>query len=278
MAKKQSQGEESADFKPSFKHGLKRQEEQPGFNSNFLTKENMRWFNTIALPWLPDPLKPLVLLPCGSAAKTREKYGKKMISHSVGHQLMSAVTTDDRFERVILSEPLTIIPYQLEGQHPDYNLPPKDLSIQSERIFINQLGLWLSRVKVSQPERTFIYYLGPIHHYFILYFANEAAGRPFHIVHEVPPRGTAYYSRAADKFKQVILTTGATHTAPDQAPVSLTKLVSGRGRYTHRAFWREILLERRVGSEYKEYSEPVIAREEAEAGFANLYQNNEIKP
>lgn len=61
------------------KHNLVRQPEQPGFNSSFLTPENDAWFN-LMLEWLPDPSKPLVFLPCGSAAKTRAKFGKKFIS------------------------------------------------------------------------------------------------------------------------------------------------------------------------------------------------------
>ncbi|NMC06133.1 MAG: hypothetical protein GYA24_13035, partial [Candidatus Lokiarchaeota archaeon] len=76
----------------SKKHNITKQPEQAGFNTSFLTPENMRWFNTKALHFLPDPAKPLVCLPCGSAAKTREKFGKKMISQGLGHQLMSAVT------------------------------------------------------------------------------------------------------------------------------------------------------------------------------------------
>ena len=257
------------------KHGLRRMPEIDGFNTNFLTPANMDWFNNVVLKWLPDPAKPLVCLPCGSAAKTRAKYGKKMISQGTGHQFMSAVTRDARFERVILSEPCTIIPYALEGQHPDYNLPPDDLSIQSERVFINQLALWLARVKVQQPERQFVYYLGPIHHYFILHFANEAAGRPFHVVHEIPARGTTGYAPSAEKFREVILTTEATRVAPPQEVVPLDKLVSGRGRYTHRAFWAQVLLERRVGNEYEQEVEPVTTHDQAELGFSHLYGKGE---
>jgi hypothetical protein len=69
----------------------------------------MRWFARV-VNWLPDQAKPLVFLPCGSAAKTRAKFGKKMISQGLGHQLMSAVTRETAFERVIHSEPLTFIP------------------------------------------------------------------------------------------------------------------------------------------------------------------------
>ena len=66
------------------KHWLRRMPEIDGFNTNFLTPANMDYFNNVALPWLPATAKPLVFLPCGSAAKTREKYGKKMISQGTG--------------------------------------------------------------------------------------------------------------------------------------------------------------------------------------------------
>jgi predicted RNA-binding protein len=253
------------------KHNITKQAEQIGFNTSFLTPENMRWFATKVLGFLPDAAKPLVFLPCGSAAKTREKFGKKMISQGLGHQLMSAVTREPSFERVILSEPLTIIPYALEGQHPDYNLPPQDLSIQSERIFINQLALWLARVKAAQPDRRFAYYIGAMHHYFILHLANEAAGRPFHVVREIPARGVRDFAEAAKRFKETIMTTEAMQSAPEQAPASLDALVKGRGRYTHRKFWRSVLCEQLAGDEATRTIEPVTTREQAKAGFADLY-------
>ncbi|NMC08377.1 MAG: hypothetical protein GYA24_24430, partial [Candidatus Lokiarchaeota archaeon] len=236
--------------------------------------DNMRWFARV-VNFLPDPAKPLVCLPCGSAAKTREKFGKKMISQGLGHQLMSAVTREPRFERVILSEPCTIIPYALEGQHPDYNLPPQDLSIQSERIFINQLALWLARVKLAQPDRRFVYFIGGIHHFFILHFANEAAGRPFHLVREIPARGVRDYAEAAKRFHDTILATEASGQAPAQAPASLTSLVQGRGRYTHRKFWHAVLLEALDGEDVARSVEPVTSRAQAREGFADLYPTKE---
>jgi len=256
------------------KHNITRQPEQGGFNTSFLTPQNMRWFARV-VHWLPDPAKPLVLLPCGSASKTRATYGKKMISQGLGHQLMSAVTRDPGLERVILSEPLTIIPYALEGQHPDYNLPPQDLSIQSERVFINQLALWLARVHAAQPERRFAYYVGAIHHFFILHFANETAGRPFHLVREIPARGVRGYAEAAKALVETIRAAEATGQAPVQPPVSLASLVQGRGRYTHRKFWRSVLLEALEGDGATRSIEPVTTREQARAGFADLYDGTE---
>nr|MDO8085330.1 hypothetical protein [Candidatus Sigynarchaeum springense] len=256
------------------KHNITRQPEQGAFNSSFLTPQNMRWFARV-VHWLPDPAKPLVLLPCGSASKTRAKHGKKMISQGLGHQLMSAATRNAAFERVILSEPLTIIPYALEGQHPDYNLPPQDLSIQSECVFINQLALWLARVHAAQPERRFVYYVGAIHHFFILHYANETAGRPFHLVREIPARGMRGYADAAKKLVDTIRAIEATGQAPAQPPVSLASLVKGRGRYTHRTFWHSVLLEALEGGGVARGIEPVTTRAQAREGFADLYDGEE---
>jgi len=158
------------------KHQIKKLEERKGFNNSFLTPANMKWYCYI-VNWLPDPLKPLVFLPCGRGEKTRKKYCKKKISESMTHNFFKAIRENNWFEKVILSEPLTIIPYEKEMHplRPDYNLPAKDLSIQSERIFINQLALWLLRVKMNQSNREYVYYCGSLHHFFILHFANLIA-------------------------------------------------------------------------------------------------------
>ncbi|HDZ18865.1 MAG TPA: hypothetical protein ENI29_11610 [bacterium] len=60
---------------------------------------------------------------------------------------------------------------------PDYSLPASDLSIQSERRFLNQLALWLLKVKMFQPERKYVYYCGSTHHYFILNWSNIICGK-----------------------------------------------------------------------------------------------------
>jgi len=255
------------------KHYIMHQTELAGFNSNFLTPDNMRWF-LFVLNWLPDVDEPLVFLPCGSANKTREKFGKKMISQGMCHQFLSAVTRYPGFERVILSEPLTIIPYKLEDHdlRPDYNLPPEDLSIQSERIFINQLALWLAKVKLAQPNRVNVYYIGAVHHYFILYFANQVAGHPFTIIHEIPAGGIKGFGEAAKHFHDIIIKTEETGVASFQEPVSLAKVVKSRGRYTNRKFWREVIMEQLEGKEdFIQSTEEVTSRDEAINGFIDLY-------
>ncbi|MBN2150015.1 MAG: hypothetical protein JW839_01085 [Candidatus Lokiarchaeota archaeon] len=59
--------------------------------------------------------------------------------------------------------------------------------------------------------------------------------------------------------------------APVQPPVSLAALVQGRGRYTHRRFWRSVLLEALEGDDVSRSIEPVTTRAQARAGFADLY-------
>lgn len=104
---------------------------------------------------------------------------KKMFSHSTTHQFLSAITRCEDFERVVISEPLTIVPYALEGQHPDYNVPTEDLTIQDEVAFTIRLGNWLNIVKRKQPKRKYIYYIGGTHHYFVLKQTLEKARKPF---------------------------------------------------------------------------------------------------
>lgn len=253
---------------------IAKQIEAPAFNESFFTMENMKWFNKV-LSWSPCAGKPVVFLPCGSAAKTRTRFGKKMISQGLGHQFMSAVTREPGFECIILSEPLTLIPYALEGLHPDYNLPPGALSIQSEQVFIDRLALYLARLKITQPARVHVYYLGSTHHYFILHYANLTAGSPFRILHAVPRRGLVDYAAAAKQFKETILATEQTGVAPFQQPVNMAPLLDAREGYTHRGFWKEIVKMRFDGNGFSTESEGVTATGDWEAGFKVLYQTRE---
>lgn len=240
------------------------------FNTSFYTRVNMEWFQRV-LRWLPDPAKPLVFLPCGSAAKTRARYGKKMISKGLTHAYMSAITRDTALERVILSEPLTIIPYELEGLHPDYNLPPEALSIHSERTFINQLALWLARVKLTQPERQHAFYCGSTHHFFILHVANEQAGRPFQIYHEVPATGIRGYAAAARQLRCTIEELEAGHPLASPALPDIQRLLHGRAGYTHRAFWKEVVVVKQAKDTFTSQRERVTTRRDWETGFTPLY-------
>ena len=259
------------------KVNLKKTADQPGFNSSFMTTLNIVWFHEV-MKWLPDREKPIVFLPCAAARKTRGKNNdsRKFISHSTSHQFLSAITRNEAYELIILSEPLTIIPYALEAHElrPDYNLPVDELSIQSEWIFIHQLSLYLLRVKNSQPTRKEIFYVGARHHYFILHYANELAGNPFEIIYKIPSNGIRDYASAAKEFNQTIqeyINTGELTWVKEK--VSLTDHLKSRGRYTDNKFWTEIKMMKK-----NKYSEiPVCDKEELRTGFEILYNVGEIE-
>jgi predicted RNA-binding protein len=226
--------------------------------------------------------KPLVFLPCANANKTRAKYGKKMFSHSTTHQFLSAITRCDDFERVVASEPLTIVPYALEGQHPDYNVPPDDLTIQDEAEFTIRLANWLNIVKRKQPRRKYIYYIGGTHHYFILQQANEKARKPFKIIYEIPEGGVKGYSSSAKHFKEVITNLEEKGVKPELKPVSLEKHIKSRGRYTNRKFWEYITVIKNINTSkknpiFQDEKMPVALRTEYYEGFLQMYPANAIK-
>lgn len=253
---------------------LNRLNDLPANNASFMSFENIRWFNFI-LSWEPNKEKPLVLLPCARANKTRTKQDpRKFISRSVSHQFLSAITRNSSFERVILSEPLTIIPYELEDHilRPDYNLPVKELSIQSEWIFMRQLALWLLRVKTVQPSRYYIYYIGAKHHYFILKYSNAIAGSPFKIIYKIPERGILGYSKAANEFVLEINNLEENNIFPILPEIILEDYLNCRGRYTNKKFWHYILLLQKD----KRTRLNVCSKSSFQKGFSELYLFNEF--
>lgn len=252
--------------------GLKRKKDGESFNNSFMTPDNIQWFNFVFSEWLPDPKKPLVFLPCGGAFKTRNENSsdtRKFISKGMGHQVMAIITRDSQYERVILSEPLTIIPYSLESHplRPDYNLPAEDLSIQSEWIFIRQLGMILLKIKLQQPKRQFIYYCGGQHHYFILYFANKLVGEPFKLIYSL--KDIARYSVAAENLKKYIESIERKGIIPELEEKSFDDFYKSRGRYTNRAFWESINV---IQNKTDKYKIIVTTPEEHTNGFEYLYR------
>jgi len=185
------------------KTGKKPEVDKP-FNASFLTESNTNWFNKKLLAYNPDNQKPIVFLPCASARKTRCKYGKKKISQSTSHQFLSVITRDKRFTKIIISEPLTAIPYSIEDDMPDYNYPPKLLTKAEKQIFIDRLSQFLINLKKDNPKRKNIYYIGGQHHYKILTKANAKANYPFKIIAKIPSRGIRDYSTASKEFKPII--------------------------------------------------------------------------
>jgi hypothetical protein len=243
--------------------------ELPPKNESFMSMDNLMWFHFV-VNYLPPENKPVVFLPCGNANKTREKNaGRKFISQGMSHQLMSKITRNPNYTKIILSEPCSIIPYELED-HPmrkDYNLPPNYLSIHAEFIFIHNVALYLTRIKLKQPFRHVIYYLGAAHHYFILYFANQLAGSPFQIMHEIPARGIMDYAAGAEKMVTLIdqIENGE---FPHIIPPSLEDHLKRRGRYTNLRFWHQILLLQKTHPS----TEVVCPGDQYQHGFLQLYQ------
>jgi hypothetical protein len=253
---------------------LNKLKELPERNANFMTIPNIRYFNLIMAEYLPPINKPLVFLPCGRANKTRTQTDlRKYISQGTTHQFMSKVTRCEDYEKVIISEPLTLIPYSYESHklRPDYNVPPSALSIQCEMIFIRQLALFLYKLRIAQPERNFIYYCGAFHHYFILFYANKLLYKPFQIVHAVAQKGLIEYSKKAEELVKLINETESTKIMPELPIINLTDFLNARGRYTNKRFWQKIFM-----LQQKEVITQEICGENAwEEGFLPLYESME---
>lgn len=258
---------------------FKKLPDMQGFNNSFFTFENNRWFSFV-LFWFPDPLKPLVFLPYGRAEKTRAKYGRKKISEGMTHNLLKAIRSDENLEKVILSEPLTLIPYEIEMHplRPDYNLPAKDLSIQSEIAFQERLALWLTKVKLRQPERKVVYYLGATHHYFILFWANMMAGCPFTIIHEIPPLGIRSYSASAEKMRAIIYDLEDKGIMPDLEQPDFEQWIKKIGGYSNRKFWETIqVLQKTISMpkskhDFASQSIKVTSSRDFKKGFEDIYK------
>jgi len=246
---------------------LKRLPELPAKNESFMSTDNLVWFYFV-LNYIPEQNLPVVFLPCGSANKTRNIDGRKYISKGFSHEIMSVITRNPKYCKIILSEPLSLIPYDLEANplRKDYNLPPNYLAVQSEFIFINNIALYLARLKLAQPDRQLVYYLGAAHHYFILYFANKLAGSPFRIMHVIPQCGLRDYAKGAKEMVGLIQECEAGKIPCLEIP-SLENHLKRRGRYTNLRFWHQILLMQKENASF----ETVCPRDQYKSGFQMLY-------
>jgi hypothetical protein len=234
----------------------------------------MRWFR-LALEWLPADKKPIVFIPCGACYKTREKYGKMITSQSYSHLLLSPITKNKAYEKVVLSEPHTIIPYPLEmhSAFPDTEFPPNLLTIQSEHVFITQLALYLTRLKLAQPDRKVVYYLGGRHHYFILYYALRFAGSPFQLVFEVPTSdGFMDYTGMSRRLKKRIDDAEKTGVPIIPEPLDLSGMLKSRCDKVKRHFWKEVTVFKLFKNELTEYTENVGSKEDFDTGFKDCYE------
>lgn len=263
------------------------------FNATFLTIENIQWFLFVSMNFIPNENKRLIFLPCAGGHKTRGKKRlttsgeihfdhRKFISESTSHQFMKAIRDDPENEKIILSEPLTLIPYDRSNEmweshplRPDYNLPVECLSVQGEFIFIERLALYLSKLKQIQKWREYIYYFGGAHHFFILHFANKLAGMPFEIIFKVPERGTIDYTKDSNQFMEEIREMERSGIYNIPKPLSLEgELHKRTGRYTHKPFLLALIEAERLGSsksEIKETRYDVCRRNAFVSGFSEIY-------
>ena len=64
------------------------------------------------------------------------------------HNFLSAVTREPKFIKVVISEPLVIVPYEFENEIPNYNYPPEILrkNEQEYQIFVDRLHEWFEYV------------------------------------------------------------------------------------------------------------------------------------
>ena len=262
-------------------------------NASFLTLENINWWLWITMNYLPSPDKRAFFLPCAGGFKTRNKMRmntqgemvldpRKFISESKTHNVMKAIREDAQNEKIILSEPLTLIPYDNQNglweshpNRPDYNLPVDFLSVQGEFIFIERLSHYLLKMKCSQPERKYIFYFGGAHHYFILDYSNILAGLPFQIIYKVPAKGSAFFTSEAEKFMAEIHAMEASGSYIVPEPISIqAELLKRTGRYTHKPFLLALIEAERLGAsrtEVKETRIEISSRNVFQEGFGKVY-------
>jgi predicted RNA-binding protein len=164
-------------------------------NADFYSHDNQQFFVKVLTEFNFKIMKPIVFLPCAK---------QKPISRSRTHCYLSAITRNDRFEKVILSEPQTIIPYAMEKACPNYDYPPGQLTERDRWQLVRRLGFFLADLKEGNPKRVYIYYIGGAHHAEILRDAN-AINHYFRIKNKIPERGIRDYTTAAKEFSTTII-------------------------------------------------------------------------
>lgn len=126
----------------------------------FKSKVAIEFYNIILSEWrsLIRNKKVIIFLPCAST---------KPIQNSQTHCFLSPITRthENSILKVIVSEPLTLIPYRYQ-KYPNYDYTPKDLrdDLDEYNIFISRL----KKFKELTPKYIKCYYIGGKHHYEIL--------------------------------------------------------------------------------------------------------------
>ncbi|WP_457558243.1 DUF5591 domain-containing protein [Candidatus Harpocratesius sp.] len=163
-------------------------------NADFYSRENQEFYVKVLEQFNYKTKKPIVFLPCAKV---------KPISRSRSHCYMSAITRNPAFCKIIISEPQTIIPYELEDCCPAYDYPPGQLNKRDEWQLVRRLNIFLAKLKEVNPVRKRIYYFGGKHHYILLAKANHILNY-FEIVSLIPYRGIRDYSKDAKYFTKII--------------------------------------------------------------------------
>jgi predicted RNA-binding protein len=163
-------------------------------NADFYSHENQQFYVKVLLEYNFAIAKPIIFLPCAK---------QKPISRSRTHCYLSPITRDDRFEKIIISEPQSVIPYSLEQFCPNYDYPPEALTAKDRWQFVRRLGIFLNKLKETNPKRQNVYHIGGKHHFEILKDAVQI-NHTFHVIPKIPERGIRDYNESAREFVTII--------------------------------------------------------------------------
>lgn len=162
------------------------------YNADFLITKHNEFYVRVLKTFNYKTRKPIVFLPC---SKT------KPYSKSLTHCYLSPITRDPNLERIVISEPLAVVPYSMEGMAPKYNYPPKDLTPQDRMILIRRVAIFLYILVEENHAIKKIYYIGGKHHYEVL---KTACPEELDLIALVPPKGIRQYTEYARKLHDII--------------------------------------------------------------------------
>lgn len=193
----------SEEKKHRFKEGRKKGNIDVLINADFNSPENLAFQKRFLTEYKLPRDKPLVFVPCASTKKG--KGGKLGYSESPTHCFMSEVTRNPKYEKIVLSEPLVMVPYSMENEIPYYNYPPNAIAKNRKdwNIFVDRTAKALLKLKRDDPSRTKAYYVGSRQHSEVLKQANEKAGNPFDIEFSLLKTGYDHKERAIDLDKKI---------------------------------------------------------------------------
>jgi len=114
-------------------------------------KDVVSYYNDRAMTTNPES-RIAVFLPCA---------GPKPYCISVSHKTYLYALRDwlDHMDIYVLSEPMTIVPYQLSDEYPaaNYDYNPKYETEASKEIFVSRLSSWLTKFLPAYERKVMIY-------------------------------------------------------------------------------------------------------------------------